>query len=354
MSILADAGTLSTFIASIFVAAGSDDDEARQIAEHLVGANLTGHDSHGVGMVPTYLQHRREGLVHPNRRPERVGGVDPFAVFDARMGYGQPAVNAVMVQAADIARRCGVALVTLRNAQHVGRIGAYGESLSAKGLLSMHFVNVARGVPTVAPYRGTDARVMTNPICIAIPGPTPVLLDFATSSIAMGKTRVAFNKGELLPPGLVIDHDGRPSRDPGVLWRDPLGALLPFGEHKGWGLACVAELLGGVLAGGPSCSETPGQSLGLVNGMFSIVVEPQRLTDLDAFHERVARVAAYVKASPPAEPGLPVLVPGEPERESSRARERDGIPIDDRTWQQICEGAAGLGLPSPAFPVIAD
>ncbi|HPU52593.1 MAG TPA: Ldh family oxidoreductase, partial [Burkholderiaceae bacterium] len=136
MTIFADADRLQAFVTTIFTTAGSSAAEADQIASHLVGANLAGHDSHGIGLIPTYLAHRQAGLVRPNQMPVRVGGVGPFAVFDGQMGYGQPITNAVMAQAATIAREVGVALVTLRNVQHVGRIGAYAETLAAQGLMS--------------------------------------------------------------------------------------------------------------------------------------------------------------------------------------------------------------------------
>lgn len=353
MNIVAESVALRSFIASIFAASGSHAPEARELADHMVDANLAGHDSHGIGMVPTYLQHLREGHVHPNRRPLRVGGMDPFAVFDGQMGYGQPVTMAVMAEAAAIARRRGVALVTLRNVQHVGRIGAYGEWLSAQGLLSIHFVNAVYATSCVAPFRGSDARLMTNPICVAVPGTRPVLLDFATSAIAMGKTRVAYNKSEAVAPGRLIDHAGQPTTDPAVIWEAPHGALLPFGEHKGWGLCFVAELLGGVLAGGPDSSMAPGMPRGLVNGMFSIVLEPGRLIDGGWFDANIARLTDYVKASPAAVADSPVLVPGEPERDARAQRLRSGIPVDAITWRQIADCARALGLEPPDFPVSA-
>ncbi|MCO5121672.1 MAG: Ldh family oxidoreductase, partial [Burkholderiaceae bacterium] len=137
MTILARANELETFIAAIFGAAGSEAGEAAEIAAHLVDANLAGHDSHGVGMVPVYLEHLKAGLVRPNQRPARVGGAGSFAVFDGGLGYGQPVANAVTDEAAAIAAEHGVAIVTLRNAHHVGRIGAYAERLAARGLMSI-------------------------------------------------------------------------------------------------------------------------------------------------------------------------------------------------------------------------
>jgi len=349
MTIFVNPERLQAFISSIFTTAGSSASEAEQIASHLVGANLAGHDSHGIGLIPAYLAHLEAGLVRPNQVPMRVGGVGPFAVFDGQMGYGQPITNAVMAQAAKIAKDVGVALITLRNVQHVGRVGAYAETLAAQGLMSIHFVNAIYDEPCVAPFRGSDARLMTNPVCIAIPGSRPVLLDFATSGIAMGKVRVAYNKQEALAPGRLIDAAGQPTTSPKVLFEDPKGALLPFGDHKGWGLAFVAEILGGALAGGPTAADAAGRKRGLVNGLFSIVLEPGRLIDGGGFDDTVAQLTDYVKASPAADPNRPVLVPGEPERESRVQRGRDGIPVDPATWKQICSRARGLGLVPPEF-----
>lgn len=348
MTTLAEPARLRSFVESIFKAAGSSDSEATQIAEHLVEANLTGHDSHGVGMIPAYMLHLKNGWVKPNQTPVRVGGVGSFAVFDGQMGYGQPIVNAVMAEATKIAREHGVAVTTLRNSQHVGRVGFYADRLSAQGLMSIHFVNAVYQTPTVAPFRGSDARVMTNPVCVAIPGSRPVLLDFATSTIALGKVRVAYNKGEQVAPGRLIDHTGQPTTEPKVMFEDPRGAQTAFGEHKGWALAFVAEALGGAMAGAPRSGE--GFDAGLSNGMMSIVIEPGRLIDGGWFDAALSRLTDYVKASPAADPDKPVLVPGEPERDSKAQRGRDGIPIDPTTWKQIRNCAKALGLTPPEFP----
>lgn len=354
MTVLADAAPLRIFITDLFRAAGSHDDEATQIADHLVGANLAGHDSHGVGMVPAYMLHLKDGHVRPNQRPQRVGGTGPFAVFDAGQGYGQPAVNAVMAQAAEIAREHGVAVVTIRNAQHVGRVGAYAEQLQQRGLMSIHFVNAVYHAPTVAPFLGSDARLMTNPVCVAVPGAKPLLLDFATSTIAFGKVRVAYNKGETVAPGRLIDHRGQPTQQPGVMFEEPKGAQTAFGEHKGWALAFMAEVLGGAMAGGPRSGEAPGLQRGLVNGLFSIVIDPGRLIDGGFFDAAVAQLTDYVKASPAADPRQPVRVPGEPEDAARAQRGREGIPIDDTTWGQISDCARALGLAVPELPRLPD
>jgi len=347
---LIDPARLQAFVTDIFVAARSAREEAAQIAEHLVTSNLKGHDSHGVGLIPAYLLHLQQGAVFPNRKPKVVSDFGAMVVHDGDSGYGQPIANAVFAMVGERALQAGVVVSALRNVQHVGRIGAYGEQLAKKGLLSIHFVNAVYAQACVAPFRGSDARLMTNPVCIVAPiGPDrpPVALDFATSAIALGKVRVAMNKGVEAPPDTLVDHTGQPTRDPRQLFVDPKGAILPFGLHKGWGLALVAEMLGGALAGGGTQAAST-KPKGLVNGLFSIVIDQKRLIGESGYFADVAELIDYVKASPAADPSAPVLVPGEPER-ATAAERAAGLPIDETTWREIVNAARSVGVAAPAI-----
>ena len=246
--------------------------------------------------------------------------------------------------------------MTLRNTHHLGRIGTYGEQSIAAGMVSLHFVNVTDHPPLVAPFRGSDARFSTNPICLAMPGSQkqpPVLLDMATSCIALGKTRVALNKGETLKEGLVIDYQGQPSTDPGVmagyLFPDrsdnpPLGALTPFGDYKGYSLALFCELLGGLLSGGGTILPEHPRKNSIINNMFTLMIDPAKLVDIPWMQHEVEAIVSHSKASPPANPEEPVLVAGDPERQFIKTRQAKGIPIDDATWKQMLDGAEVLGL----------
>src|SRR5215475_10310619 len=248
----ATADPLRRVASTIVKAGGSVTEEADLVARHLVDANLAGHESHGVGMIPTYVRHMHAGLVVPNTRAKLVKDDGPTLMFDGLRGYGRSGAEQAMSAAIERCRQTGVVAMTLANAHHVGRVGAYGEMASGSGLVSLHFVNVTDHRATVAPFRGTDARFVTNPVCIALPGTDrqpPVVLDMATSAVAMGKIRVARNEGKPAPEGVLIDQSGRPTRDPSVMYSDPHGALLPFGGHKGYALAVVAELLAGALSG---------------------------------------------------------------------------------------------------------
>lgn len=342
------ADRLQRMTSAILKCGGSEAPEADLVADHLVRANLAGHDSHGVGMIPAYVRHWQAGLVVPNTRAKLVKDDGAILMWDGGRGYGRVVAGEAMTAAIDRSRQTGVVAVTLANAHHIGRVGAYGEMASAAGLVSLHFVNVADHRGLVAPFRGSDARFSTNPVCIALPGTDrqpPLLLDMATSAVAMGKVRVAKNEGKQLAEGIAIDPAGRPTRDPHVLYGEPRGALLPFGGHKGYALAVVTELLAGALSGGPTLQPGNERRGGTVNNMFAVLVDPARLAGVDWLRREIDGFVEYVKASPPADPAAPVLVPGDPERQAREERLRAGIDVDPATWAEILAAGEQMGLP---------
>lgn len=338
---------LNKVLHEILRQAGSDEYEAALVARHLVCANLAGHDSHGAIMIPTYIRNVRAGVLFPGTSARLVKDDGSIMVFDGQRGYGQRVAFEAMVAAINRCRETGLVVMALRNAHHIGRVGSYGEQSIAAGLVSLHFVNVIDHQPLVAPFGGRDARFSTNPICIALPatGKTPaVLLDMATSRIARGKAMVAMNKGERMAEGLMLDSDGEPTTDPAVMFSNPGGALLPFGEHKGYGLALFCELLAGVLTGGGTIQpENPRQG-GVVNNMLTFVVDPGRLVEHGWMQREVDAVIRHIKGSPPSVVSEPVMVAGEPERQKWAERSAAGIPIDEVTWEEILCAAEKVGV----------
>jgi uncharacterized oxidoreductase len=341
------ADRLRRLTGAILICGGSAEQEAKLVAEHLVQANLAGHDSHGVGMIPAYVRHLQAGLVVPNTSVKLVKDDGALLMFDGGRGYGRCVAGEAMAAAIARCRQTGVVAMTLANAHHIGRVGAYGELATAAGLVSLHFVNVADHRGLVAPFRGSDPRFSTNPVCIALPGTDrqpPLLLDMATSAIAMGKVRVARNTGKLLPDGILIDPTGRPTRDPNVMYSEPRGALLSFGAHKGYALALVTELLAGGLSGGPTLQPGNERRGGTVNNMLAVLIDPARLAGAGWLRREIDGFVDYVKASPPADPTEPVLVPGDPERIASEERARTGIEVDATTFEEIFQAADKIGL----------
>jgi uncharacterized oxidoreductase len=338
---------LRGIVAEILRCGGSGEAEAELVSRHLVDANLAGHDSHGVGMIPKYVEDLQADLVKPNMRPSLVKDDGAVMIFDGGRGYGRPVGEEAMAVGLERCRDTGVVLLALRRSHHLGRIGAYGEQSIAAGLVSLHFVNVTDHLPLVAPFGGRDARFSTNPICIAVPGSgvtEPVLLDMATSRVAFGKVKVAYNAGKRVPAGSLIDADGEPTDDPKAMFTDPRGALLTMGEHKGYGLALMCDLLGGILTGGGTMQPENPRTGGIVNNMLSVIIDPRRLVDEEWLAAELDAVIEFVKSSGSATPGGSVLVAGDPERLMRTERQRDGIPINDTTWGEIIEAAEKLGL----------
>jgi uncharacterized oxidoreductase len=347
--VVVEAGALHGLLRAIVLATGSAAAEAEEVSRHLLEANLQGHDSHGIMLLPRYVEHVREGKLRPNVTAEVIRQDPSLALFDGRMGYGQEVGRACMDWAVGAARAHGHAVMGLRNVHHIGRVGTYGEQAAAAGMISVHFVNGVSGAPAVAPFGGSDGRLSTNPVCITIPGArpgaAPLVLDFATSAIALGKCRVAFNAGRPVPEGALVDAKGRPTTDPGVLYRDqPRGALVSFGAHKGYGLALACEILAGALLGGATAWRPELRDSGIVNSWLAFVLDPARFGDISTFRSELAAVIADVKASPPADPEAPVLVAGEKERITKAKRLAGGIPVDPTTWGNLVRAAQSLGI----------
>lgn len=343
---------LTATVSAIFEKTGSPPDEAALVAGSLVRANLMGHDSHGVGLVATYVRHFEEGLLKPGTAVELARDDGAILMFDGRRGFGRRVGGEAMEAAAARCRDTGVVLMTLRNAHHIGRVGAYGEIAMAHDLISLHFVNVTDHAPSVAPWGGAEARFVTNPVCIAVPGTgkTPETpLDMATSQIALGKARVAMSKGEPVGEGLMVDADGKPTTDPSVMYREPRGALLPFGTHKGSGLALMCELLAGGLSGGGTIQPGNPRRHSIINNMFAILIDPARLVDMDWLRAEIDETVAYVKSARPADPDTPVIVAGDSERARTAERTANGIQINDEAWEEMRAAAAGLGVDTVIF-----
>jgi uncharacterized oxidoreductase len=322
---------------------GSDPTETAMVADHLVRANLAGHDSHGVGMLPAYVRLLQDGLLVPNQAPETVLDFGALLVLDARRGFGQRVTALSVDRAIARAREVGACVLGMRNASHIGRVGTYGEQAVAAGMAFIGYVNVADHHDIAAPWACAEPRLGTNPFVTAVPGAEgPMLLDMATTTIAAGKARVARNKGVPVADGCLIDAEGKPTNDPTPFIDDHIGALTAFGRHKGSGLAVMCEIMAGAVAGGQRAGE-PYRG-GILNSMFAVVIDLARMSGSAAALAGVEATKAHIRSSRVAPGFEQILLPGEPERRSAAARRAEGIPVDDRTWEQIREAAGKLGI----------
>ena len=335
-------------IALVFVASGADDATSNAVADMLIEANLSGHDSHGIQMVKHYLEGMHDDGMRLDARPELIHDGEAVLRIDGHLALGALTGAFAMEHGIAAARQHGVALVALANSHHLGRIGYWAERCLQDGLASLHFVNVHGHRPLVAAWGGRQARLGTNPVCIGVPGTDatePFVLDMATSKIAFGKVGVAYDKDETLPDGAMISKTGEMTRDPATMIEDEFGgALLSMGEHKGGGLAVVCELLAGALAGNRTMVPERQHANTIINGMLLIIIDPDALGGFDAMKAEIDGLYGYIRSSEPMAGHDRVLIAGEPERLARADRLEHGVPLADAAWADFVEAAASRGV----------
>jgi uncharacterized oxidoreductase len=328
-------------VAEVFCAANCPEPVAQRVAASLVENNLTGHDSHGVIRVPYYVRCVQEGRVQPRAELRVVKESAAMAVLDCGYNFGQVAAKQGMELAIAKAQEHDIAIVALQRCTHTGRLGEYVVMAAEQGLMGLMVCNgTARG-GIVAPFGGVGRALGSNPIAWGIPGRNgrPIFLDYATSMCAQGKIQVAADKGGELPEGWLLDKHGQPTRNPHDQFDG--GAMLPFGGHKGYALSVLVELVAGGLSGaGPALLP----AFQRIQGVVQIAVNWEAFQDGDSHRQMVAEFSERLKGTRRADDCDEILLPGEPEWRCKEARERDGIPLPERTWDRICETAADLGL----------
>jgi len=329
---------LHAVTAAIFRATGAPDDLAAQVADVLIDNHLAGHDSHGILRIPEYVKNVRAGEIVPAARPRVLEESATSALVSGNWAFGQVTGVFAADLAAEKAKRERIAVLSVVQAGHTGRLAAFTERAARRGVAMFMAIGTVNK-PTTAPYGGSAAVLGTNPISFSIPNPAgdPVTLDFATSSIAAGKIKAAKAKHERLPPDAILDAHGQPSTDPQAFFDG--GFLLPFGGHKGYALAVIAELLSGPLAGADAYPGVTSRS-----GIFIFAVDAAVFRPSADYEKALAETLGRIKAVPPGPGFEEVLLPGEPEARARAQRERDGIPIPDDTWRAVCEAGAELGV----------
>jgi LDH2 family malate/lactate/ureidoglycolate dehydrogenase len=328
----------------LLLAAGASQDEAKTIAKYNIGANLVGHDSHGIILIPSYIDRIKVGHIVPQAPWTITQETDTTTVVDGNWGFGYHVSDKAMRYTIEKAKKQNVAACTVFRQSHVGRLASYPLLAAAEGMIAMITADSGRSPKAVAPFGGAQARLGTNPICFAVPSNLegPLVFDMATSAAAAGKINVATARGEQVPSGWLIDKDGKPTTDPRVLKNG--GALLPLGGaegYKGTGLAAIVEIFSGLLTGLGFGVEPTGRHN---DGCFMAVFKVSAFRDLNTFRQEVTDFANYLKATPPAQGFKEVFYPGEVEFRKEKERRANGIPVEDATWAKLKDLASGYGL----------
>jgi LDH2 family malate/lactate/ureidoglycolate dehydrogenase len=342
---------LEQITAAAFRAAGTPEDDARSVAQLMVWANLVGHDSHGVIHIPRYVGQIKEGLIVPGMQPEVVKDTPSAAMIDGHWNFGHVVAKQGIELAIEKARQTAIACVSLAHLNHIGRVGAYPTLAAQAGMAGIACCSSGGSGRQVVPFGGKEGRLGTNPISMAFPSRMagPILLDYASSASAAGKIRVYRNRGQQLPAGWIVNKEGAPTRDPNDFYAD--GALLPLGGdqgHKGYALAFLVEILGGILSRDGYAKEGVTR---FSNGAFMIVIDINTFVPVNTLMDEIEDMTRFMKTSPPVPGFTEVLYPGEKEAKSEKERRAKGIEIEDETWRQIKAVLREYGLEQELAPL---
>ena len=345
------ADSLTKFAEAMLLAGGATPEEARITSVSLVDANLRGYESHGVMRIPYYLDAIQSGEVVPAAELKILDQGAARVVADGQWGFGQVQAVRLFELLAPLAQQEGLAVGTMIQSGHIGRLGEYNEMAAARGLVSILMVNSHGAAVRVAPPGGKAPRLSTNPLAIGVPcGDAPLVLDFSTSATAEGKVRVKKIAGQAVPEGWLLDNEGNPTTDPNTLYGNPPGSILPMGgtqSYKGFGLGLMIEILTGALSGGVTARPVPYPKKG--NCVFMMLVDPARFGGSDHFAAEVTQLVDYIRSTPRVEGCNEITLPGDPERKLYAARKSTGLVFDPENWKALATAADKLGVALPAL-----
>jgi LDH2 family malate/lactate/ureidoglycolate dehydrogenase len=338
---------LRDFSQRILEAAGVPPPKAHQVALALTAANLRGVDSHGVQLLPHYVDQIEAGDVDPHAEGHVISESGACLLYDAEHGLGHVTSQICCAHAVRLAAQHGISIVVAREASHFGPAAIWSQRISAAGYIGIVMCDAS---PAVPPWQGKQGRLGTNPISVSVPNPGGKgwLLDMATSTVSYGRLeKAALEDQQTIPVGWALDREGRPTTDLDTALK---GFLMPLGGYKGSGLAMMVEILCGVLGGGAMSLEIRGIRQhgrhSRVNHAF-LAIDVARFLLPEDFHARMERLVEQVKSAAPAAGYDEVLVAGDPEWRAEEDRRRSGIPIPPGPWEALVRTAARLSVPLP-------
>jgi len=347
---------LRDFSTRVFLHFGVSEQDAAEAADVLMAADLRGIDSHGVARLHTYFELLQEGRINPKPQMKVVRSTASTATVDGDNGLGLvigPQANRL---AMDLAAKSGTGWVSVCNTNHFGIAGYYVVKALERDLIGWAMTNSTK---LVAPLWGAEAMLGTNPIAVAFPGKEepPIVIDMATSAVALGKIEMAVRKGETIPLGWGMNDRGEATTNPedimkgGVLL--PLGSDREHGGHKGYCLGMMVDILCCVLSGanwGPFAipftlrNAMPTRSVGKGIGHFFGAMRIDAFIDPDEFKAQIDEYIRVFRATRPAPGTGGPLIPGDPEREAEKVRREKGVPLTEPVVRDLLDIAANTGV----------
>ncbi len=331
------ADDLETIAREVLLAAGGSAANAAVVAEHLVRANLSGVDTHGVWHLPGYVEHLANGWIDGTAQPAVLKEGSNSALVSGHWTFGQVAARYATELGIRLALEREVAVVGLVQCHHIGRLGHYPEMAAEAGVLTQVWAGgYSEEAPAAMPYGGRSRLLHTNPISMGFPaGSEPAMVfDYATTVLAGVKVDNARRRGEALPPGAIVDREGRPTTDPDAFFEG--GGHVQFGGHKGYALSMAAEFLGRIFTGANAFADPARGGPVLRNqGATFVFMRHDLLASSGDYRSRADEMERRTRAVPPAPGHERVMVPGDPESLSRATRLAQGIPVEEGIWEQV-------------------
>ena len=322
----------------LFIKYGLKKTHANKVSSMLVNADLSGQSSHGVARIPIYLDKLEKGFLKPNVKTKIIKQTVNTASLDGNWGFGQLSANDAIKICIKKAVKKNIACVTLKKANHIGRLADFTNQAAKKNMIGIAFSNLHGTSHIVAPFGGIDRKLPTNPIAVSAPGPKKndiFEMDLSTSSTAEGKVKINYNLKKKMEKGFIIDSYGKSTHNPKDLYLDPKGAILPLGGlagHKGFALSLAVDVLGGALSTA-GCTSTKKNQHG--NAVTFIVIKISAFSSIRLFKENLKNLYKHVKSSRLQKGFKKILIPGEFEKENRKILGKKGILIDNITIKSL-------------------
>lgn len=327
---------LRKFFENICLKVGLSQKDTFTFVDSLLFANLRGIDSHGIMRFPPYIKRLVEGGAKINPQIKKIKEESSMILLDGDSGMGQIVSMYATKLAIDKAEKTGISVVGVKNSSHFGAASYYSIKMAEKNMVG---ISMSNSLPVMAAWGGSKRVIGNNPLSIACPYQKgkPIVLDIAMSKVAGGKVRLAAKNMQKIPKDWIIDQKGRETINPNDLPKG--GALLPFGEHKGYGLAVMIEILTGVLTGAGRLGEVKSwlktSDAPIYTGHCFVAINVESFIPLEDFKERLDWVVKELKFTPLAESFKRIFVPGEIEYEIEQKRRVEGIPISAQIWKDL-------------------
>jgi len=331
----------------LFVQYGVENNIANEVALHLINSDLFGHPSHGIARAPMYIDKIIKGELNPNGKIRIENQTESTATIDGHWNFGQIIARKAIEIAIDKACSQNISCVTIKNSNHIGRLGEYTSTAASKGMIGIGTANLHGTSHVVAPFGGIDRKLPTNPISIATPGSAEnklFLMDMASSIIAEGKLKISHNNQEEVGDNLIIDSEGNPTNNTQDFYNDPKGSILSLGGisgHKGFALSLAIDVISGALSSAGCSHKTKSQH---GNACCFIVININAFTTLQSFRANINSLEKHVRSTRLSKGFQKIQFPGEPEADNYKNNKKYGIEIDPITIKELCKLADKVSL----------